>query len=280
MNVKDLLNWGRNELKKNNITDYELIPNILLEHKFNIPRNKVAMSYEDVVTDESYNEFCKYINEIVNGTPVQYITNKQEFMGLEFYVDENVLIPQPDTEILVEKVIESYKDCECKILDLCTGSGAIAISLAKNIEGACFWASDISNKALQIAKLNAEKNLVHRKISFIESDMFENINEKFDVIVSNPPYIKTDVIETLDAEVQNEPHLALDGGYDGLKFYKIIIENATKFMNDGGMLFLEIGYDQRGSVIELLKQNGNYYDISCIKDYGGNDRAIISKVRG
>ncbi|MBR2744626.1 MAG: peptide chain release factor N(5)-glutamine methyltransferase [Clostridia bacterium] len=280
MNIKDLLIWGRNELKKSNITDYEIIPNILLEHTCNISRNKLAMSYEMHVSDEDFQKFSKCINKVISGIPVQYITNKQEFMGIEFYVDENVLIPQPDTEILVEKVVELFKDRACKILDLCTGSGAIAISLAKIIDNASVSASDISSKALQIAKLNAEKNLVHRKINFIESDMFENINDKFDIIVSNPPYIETDVIDTLDEQVQSEPHIALDGGHDGLKFYRIIIENAVKYMNEGGMLFLEIGYNQKESVMQLIEQNGGFCDTLCIKDYGENDRVIVSKVRG
>ena len=218
----------------------------------------------------------RYIDEIINGKPIQYITNEQEFMKLNFYVDENVLIPQPDTEILVEKVINDFKYKEVKILDLCTGSGVIAISLAKYINRSKIFATDISNKAIQIAKLNAEKNLVHKKIEFILSDMFKNINEdKYDVIVSNPPYIKTEVIKNLDKQVQNEPILALDGGIDGLNFYKIIAENAYKFLNNRGKIYLEIGYDQKDQVIELLKNTFKYKDIICIKDLNLNDRVII-----
>lgn len=238
--------------------------------------------------------------------PLQYITNEQEFMKLKFYVDENVLIPQPDTEILVEQIINDYKEKEVKILDLCTGSGAIAISLAKYIKKSIVTATDISNKALQIAKLNAEKNLCHTRIKFMLSDMFaniengknydnkinntiendENLNKKinnnkdkilFDVIASNPPYIKTDVIKKLDITVQNEPILALDGGKDGLKFYKIIAENAYKFLNENGRLYLEIGYDQKQEVIGLLEKTNKYENIICIQDLAGNDRVIIAK---
>ena len=217
-----------------------------------------------------------YIDKIINGKPIQYITNEQEFMKLKFYVDENVLIPQPDTEILAEKIIDEYSDKEVKIWDLCTGSGAIAISLAKYIKKSNIIATDISNKAIQIAKLNAEKNLVHKKIKFILSDMFKNIeNDTFDLIVSNPPYIKTDVINNLEKSVQNEPNIALDGGEDGLKFYKIIAENAYKFLNNRGKIYLEIGYDQKDQVIELLKNTFKYKDIICIKDLNLNDRVII-----
>ena len=201
-------------------------------------------------------------------------------MNLNFYVDENVLIPQPDTETLVEEVINEYKEKKCDILDLCTGSGAIAISLAKYINESNIVASDISMKALQIAKLNAEKNLVRKKIEFIESDMFNKIyKDDFDIIVSNPPYIKTKVIEKLDRQVKNEPYIALDGGADGLKFYKIIIENAYKYIKNEGKVFLEIGYDQKNELINLFKENNHYENIYSKKDLGGNDRIIVATVR-
>ena len=222
----------------------------------------------------------KYIDKIINGKPIQYITNEQEFMKLKFYVDENVLIPQPDTEIIVEKVIDEFKDKELKILDLCTGSGTIAISLAKYIERCNILATDISSKAIQIAKLNAEKNQVNKKIEFVLSDMFEEIRkDKFDIIVSNPPYIKTEVIKTLDKQVQNEPKLALDGGINGLKFYEIISKNAYKFLNNNGKIYLEIGYDQKNDVIDLLKKTQKYKDIICIKDLELNDRLIVASIK-
>ena len=222
----------------------------------------------------------KYIDKIINGKPIQYITNEQEFMKLKFYVDENVLIPQPDTEIIVEKVIDEFKDKELKILDLCTGSGTIAISLAKYIERCNILATDISSKAIQIAKLNAEKNQVHKKIEFVLSDMFEEIRkDKFDIIVSNPPYIKTEVIKTLDKQVQNEPKLALDGGINGLKFYEIISKNAYKFLNNNGKLYLEIGFDQKENVINLLQKTYKYNEITCIKDLELNDRLIVASIK-
>ena len=280
MILKDLLIFGKQVLNENNIQDADIILKILVQYIFKIEKEKIILYYDKDIENIDVEKYKKYLEKIVKGVPIQYIINNQEFMGLSFYVDENVLIPQPDTEILVQEIIEKYKNTNCKILDLCTGSGAIAISLAKNIENSKVFATDISMKALQIAKLNAEKNLVHRKMEFIESDMFENINEKeFDIIVSNPPYIKTSVISNLDIQVQNEPHIALDGGVDGLKFYKIIIENSYKYLKENGQLFLEIGYDQKDDVIKILNKNKFYYNIYSKKDFGNNDRIVVSTIR-
>lgn len=215
--------------------------------------------------------------------PLQYITHQKEFMKLNFYVDENVLIPRADTEILVEEVINHCKENHEKsysILDLCSGSGAIGISLAKYIENSKVLCADISDKALEIAKKNAKSNNVNN-IEFIKTDMFKNIEEKFDLIVSNPPYIKKDIISKLDIEVQKEPLIALDGGIDGLDFYRIIIDNSNKYLNKNGKLFLEIGYDQKDEVINLLRRSGNFGEIYSKKDLYGNDRAVgasISKI--
>ena len=280
MILKDLLIFGKQVLNKNNIQDVDIILKILVEYVFNIKKEKIILYYDKQLENIDVEAYKNCLDKIIKGMPLQYITNKQEFMGLNFYVDENVLIPQPDTEILVEEIISKYKNKQCKILDLCTGSGAIGISLAKNIENSKVFATDISMKALQIAKLNAEKNLVHKSMEFIESDMFENIKEQdFDIIVSNPPYIKTSIISKLDIEVQNEPYIALDGGLDGLKFYKIIIENSYKYLKENGQLFLEIGYDQKDDVIKILSKNKYYYDIYSKKDLGNNDRIIVSTVR-
>ena len=280
MNLKEILKYGKEELIKNNIEDASIIAKELAEYIFKITRAQIIANNDMEFSKEQTDNYINSIKKISTGIPIQYITNNQEFMNLNFYVDENVLIPQPDTETLVEEVINEYKEKKCEILDLCTGSGAIAISLAKYINESNIVASDISMKALQIAKLNAEKNLVRKKIEFIESDMFNKIyKDDFDIIVSNPPYIKTKVIENLDRQVKNEPYIALDGGADGLKFYKIIIENAYKYIKNEGKVFLEIGYDQKNELINLFKENNHYENIYSKKDLGGNDRIIVATVR-
>ena len=272
MNISELLVNGKHLLK--DIEDGNIKARILLEYILKLSREKIVSNPNIEVSDNNVESYLNKINDIKNGMPIQYITNKQEFMKLNFYVDKNVLIPQPDTEILVEKAIEICNNHgnDIKILDLCTGSGAIGISIAKNIKNANVYATDIKNTVIDIAKQNAKQNNVDN-IEFIVSDMFENIQEKdFDIIVSNPPYIETDVIKTLPTEVRNEPIIALDGGKDGLKFYKIILSEYKKYLKKDGYLLLEIGYNQAKSVGELI--NLNY---SIIEDLAGNDRVIIIK---
>ena len=321
MKYKDAFNLA----KQNNI-DVERT-RILMKYILKDEFNKYSVDTE--LKKEQENFLKNSIEELKNGKPIQYITHEQYFYGNKFYVDENVLIPQPDTEIIVEetlKQINNLKKQNVKILDLCTGSGAIAISILnyfdknigdnssklnvsdfnkyvdnftlesnvklfnknkyktysklkeikennllpnkKNIE---MYASDISKNALKVAYKNEENILKKHMIKFVQSDMFDNIKEKFDIIVSNPPYIKSDVIKTLQKDVQNEPHIALDGGKDGLKFYKIISDNYKKYLEKDGIILLEIGFDQRNDVQTLFEGS------TCIKDFAGNDRVIIYK---
>lgn len=278
MNIEEILKKEINNLKQNNIENSTLKAKILLENILNVKKEYLLIHSEEEVKQEDKIKYENCIKELIKGKPLQYITNKQEFMGLNFYVDENVLIPQPDTEILVEKAIEIAETTQKnKILDMCTGSGCIAISLAKKINNAQITAVDISNSALNVANKNAINNNVENKIKFVNSDMFNNIEEKFDIIVSNPPYIETETINKLEIEVQNEPHLALDGGIDGLKFYKIIANNAFEYLNENGYLLLEIGYNQQNSVTQLLQDIGKYKNIETIKDLGGNYRVVIAR---
>ncbi len=278
MNIEEILKKEINNLKQNNIENSTLKAKILLANILKVKKEYLLIHSEEQVKQEDKIKYENCIKELIKGKPLQYITNKQEFMGLNFYVDENVLIPQPDTEILVEKAIEIAETTQKnKILDMCTGSGCIAIALAKKINNAQITAVDISNSALNVANKNVINNNVENKIIFINSDMFNNIEEKFDIIVSNPPYIETETINKLEIEVQNEPHLALDGGIDGLKFYKIIANNAFKYLNENGYLLLEIGYNQQNSVTQLLQDTGKYKNIETIKDLGGNYRVVIAR---
>lgn len=203
----------------------------------------------------------------------------KEFMKLKFEVNKSVLIPREDTEVLVQEILDVFKNKKnLKILDMCTGSGCIAISLAKYLDSTCsIDAVDLSTDALEVAKRNATLNKV--TVNFINSNLFENVISKYDVIVSNPPYIKKDDIKNLQAEVKREPMMALDGGEDGLLFYREIALKAKGFLVDGGSLVFEIGFDEANEVSEILKENG-YEDITVIKDFGGNDRVIKCKMRG
>jgi release factor glutamine methyltransferase len=276
MKIKDILNNARIKLKEFDVENSGNIARILLANELKTSKEYLTihdlLELEDCVKEKYFNN----IDKLCSGYPLQYITNNQEFMGMKFYVDENVLIPQPDTEVLVEetiKICDIIKKKPLKILDLCTGSGAIAISIAKKCKNAFITATDISEKALKIAERNAKVNNVD--IKFIQSDLFEKINDKFNIIVSNPPYIETGIIKTLPKDVQNEPHIALDGGKDGLDFYRKIAEKSSDFLDVNGILLLEIGYNQKNEVERILKNK--YKDIYCIKDYAENDRVVIAK---
>ena len=280
MQIKEAMRKGMIKLKTNNVKEPNLKARLLMQYILNRPREYILVHDDKQLTLRQNVDYFKLIKKLIEGVPLQHITHQQEFMKLMFYVDENVLIPRPDTEILVEEVIKLAKSINAKkILDLCTGSGAIAVSLAKYIEGSQITATDISRKALSIAKLNATNNNVEDKITFVSSDLFQNISEeKYDIIVSNPPYIKRKVIKTLDKEVKKEPIIALDGGNDGLDFYKKIIGNAYQHLKYKGYLCLEIGYDQKDEVIDLINKEEKYIDTYSKKDLFDNDRIVITKL--
>lgn len=285
MKIKEIIDEGKNILNRNNFEDSSIISKELLCYTLNQNKQYLVINIDKEVNEKEYQQYINNLKEIIEGKPLQYITNKQEFMGLDFYVDENVLIPQPDTEVLVENVLEICKNIKneqtIKILDLCTGSGAIAISLSKilnekNIKNKII-ASDISDKALEVAKRNNETNKTN--VEFIKSDLFEKIEENdFEIIVSNPPYIRDHIISTLSKQVQCEPIIALAGGEDGLNFYREIIDKAHLHIKNNGYLCLEIGYDQKKDVLNLFKDYEKYRDINVVKDLSNNDRCVISKV--
>ncbi len=280
MTIKDTIKKGMIDLKVNGISEPNLKARLIMQFILNKPRQYILVYDNQILTLRQEVDYFKAIKKLIKGIPLQHITNMQEFMKMNFYVDENVLIPRQDTEVLVEEVIKIAQKTNAKnILDMCTGSGAIAVSLAKNIENSHITAVDISAKALNIAKKNARNNLVENQITFVSSNLFENlVGQKYDIIVSNPPYIKKSLIKSLDKEVQKEPIIALDGGEDGLDFYRKIVKQGYQFLKYNGYLCLEIGYDQKIDVIELIENENNYVDTYCKKDLFENDRVIVTHV--
>ena len=278
MTIRETLNKGMIILKSNNIETPKLKARLLLQYILKKSRQYLIVYDNKEIEKKEQWEYFVNIEKIANGMPLQHITHTQEFMKMDFFVNENVLIPRPDTEILVEEVIKLAKTMyKPKILDLCTGSGAIGIAIAKNVPTATVYAVDISGKALEVAQKNAYN--LKAKVKFVKSNLFKNLNNiKFDIIVSNPPYIKKEDIKLLSNEVQKEPRIALDGGYDGLDFYRKIASQAIDYLKFESYLCFEIGFDQKEDVTEIIKDTKHYGDIYCKKDLYGNDRIIISKV--
>ena len=278
MTIREALTKGMIILKSNNIETPKLKARLLLQYILKKDRQYLIVYDNKEIEKKEQWEYFVNIEKIANGVPLQHITHTQEFMKMDFFVNENVLIPRPDTEILVEEVINLAKKIDNpKILDLCTGSGAIAISIAKNVPSAEVLAIDISEKALEVAKKNA--NNLQSKVKFKKSNLFSNIGKmKFDIIVSNPPYIKKSDIKLLSNEVQKDPQIALDGGYDGLDFYRKISSQAIDYLKFGSYLCFEIGYDQQEDVTEIIKDSKHYNDTYCKKDLFGNDRVIVTRV--
>jgi release factor glutamine methyltransferase len=244
-----------------------------------ISKEEMLTYPEKIIDKNTVAKFKRFIEIRAKNMPVKYITNSCEFMSLDFYVDTNVLIPRADTEILVETAINEIKEKGLtKVLDICTGSGCIAVSIAKHCENELeITATDISPAAISIAKKNADKNGVSGNVTFKLNDALSQLPElegKFDIIISNPPYIKTEDINNLSQDIKKyEPIRALDGGADGLGFYRPIASEAVKLLNPGGKSMLEIGFDQGSEVAEILKERG-FSDIEIIKDLGGNDRVV------
>lgn len=278
MTIKQAITKGMIMLKSNNVESPKLKARLLLQYVLDKPRQYIIVYDNKEIDKQQQWQYFVNIEKLTKGIPLQHITHRQEFMKMDFFVDENVLIPRPDTEILVEEVIKiAQKYNSPRILDLCTGSGAIAISLKKFVPNADITAVDISEKALEIAQKNAEK--LEAKINFVKSDLFDKLdNKKFDIIVSNPPYIRKDEIKKLSEEVQKEPKIALDGGEDGLDFYRIIAEQAINYLKTGSFLCFEIGYNQKNDVIKIIEDEQNYKNTYYKKDLYGNDRIIITQV--
>lgn len=278
MTIKEAITKGMIMLKSNNIESPKLKSRLLLQYVLDEPRQYIIVYDKKEITKKQQWEYFINIEKLTKGIPLQHITHRQEFMKMDFFVDENTLIPRPDTEILVEEVIKiANQKYNPKILDLCTGSGAIAISLKKYVPNSEIIGVDISEKAIEVANKNANK--LNADVKFIKSDLFERLKkEKFDIIVSNPPYIKKEEIKKLSKEVQKEPELALDGGIDGLDFYRKITSQAIEYLKTESFLCFEIGYNQKNDVMQIIEDQQNYKNIYCKKDLYGYDRVIVAQV--
>lgn len=280
MTIKEIIIRYSKELEEISSTP-RLDVETLIQKVLDVDRLYILLNLERTLSKDEEKLFNEFINERLNNRPIAYIVGNREFMGLDFYVQEGVLIPRPDTEVLVEEVIELGKNKgPINILDIGTGSGAITVSLAKYLENAKVTSVDISEIALEIGKRNATSNNVDDRITFIKSDLFTNIdkNVKFDIIVSNPPYIKREVIETLDKQVKDfEPYNALEGGIDGLDFYRAITSQAKDYLKEGGILAYEVGHDQSEDVSKLMEKYG-YTNIYTRKDLQQIDRVVIGSI--
>ena len=274
ISYKEALQEATESLESAHIADARIDAVYLLEYLSGRKRLDFILHGDNIIEHEIYNKYRELTARRASHVPLQHLIGSQEFMGLKFHVNEHVLIPRQDTEVLVEEVL---KVCEDKtVLDMCTGSGCIIISISVlgNVKDAV--GVDFSKEALKVAQNNARSN--NTNITFIHSDMFQNLTKTYDIIVSNPPYIRTEEINHLMPEVrEHEPHMALDGDEDGLKFYRIIAKHAGDYLNDGGYLFLEIGYDQGKEVSDLLESHG-FDNIKVIKDYAGLDRVVVAKL--
>lgn len=277
MTYQEIIKKITDELKTAGVPDPETDARFFLEEAAGTDYSHLLMQLRDEVPDEVSASLEKYIEARKHRIPLQQILGFTEFMGLKFYVNEHVLCPRQDTEVLIEQILKNDIGGS-RVLDLCTGSGCIAVSLAK-LGGADVTATDISEEALTVAARNAQENEVD--VHFFRGDLYDALpsDEKYDIIVSNPPYIRTQVIDTLAPEVRDhEPRIALDGDADGLAFYRRIINDAGTYLNEGGRLYFEIGFDQGKAVSELLRNNA-YEDIHVIKDYSHNDRVVAAKRR-
>lgn len=281
MNIGSLLNLATKMLNSKKIDTARLDSQLILGKVLNKDKIYLMINSNEEVEEKDEEEFLKLINKRMENMPIRYILGEVDFMGLDFYIEEGVLIPRSDTEVLVEEVLKIIdKDKELNLCDLCSGSGAIGISLAHYRKNIMVDLIDFYEKPEKISKKNIVRNKLENQVKFIKSDLLkEPIKElkRYDIIVSNPPYIKENVIDTLMDDVKNyEPRTALSGGDSGLIFYERIVEESKKALKENGILAFEIGYDQGDSVRNIMK-NGGYIDINVVKDLAGLDRVVIGR---
>jgi len=277
MNIENTLNQGIKILKANNISNPYLDSEILLSESINKDKKHIILNSKEILDSKQLEAFNSFIERRKNGEPIAYLINKKEFWKDEFYVNKDVLIPRPDTELVVEQVLKIYsKESQVQVLDIGTGSGCILLSILKERLKFHGTGIDISKKSINVSKFNAKKLNLTNRVRFFYSSVDNFKIGKYDLIVSNPPYIKLHSLKYLERDVINfEPKLALSGGFDGFSKIRKVINKANNLIKKNGKFILEIGFNQKNKVKEILKKEGFYVNKS-IKDYGNNDRCIIS----
>lgn len=274
---KDALEYGKQRLLECEIEDANLDAWLLLEYVSGISRSWYFVHEDEEISEDDIEEYQILIEQRGKHIPLQQLTKEAYFYGMKFFVNENVLIPRQDTEVLVEQVLSLSKGKEnLKLLDMCTGSGCILLALLANLKQASGTGVDLSEKALEVAQRNGKELGI--EVSWVQSDLFDKVSGSYDIIVSNPPYIETSVIEGLMDEVKlYEPRMALDGTEDGLFFYREITMQAGKYLKNNGILAFEIGYNQGKAVSEFMKENG-YKEVQVLQDLAGLDRVVTGRI--
>ena len=277
MNIENILNEGINILQKNKIANPQLDSEILLSNLIKRDKKHIILNPKEVLNLEQLGKFKSLIERRKKGEPIAYLINKKEFWKDEFFVNKDVLIPRPDSELIIEQVLKIYsKDVQLQVLDIGTGSGCILLSILKERSNFYGTGIDISKKSINVSKFNAKQLNLTKRVKFFHSSVDNFNNGKYDMIVSNPPYIEQLSLKYLEKDVVNfEPKLALSGGFDGFSKIRKVINKASILIKKNGKFILEIGFNQKNKVIKILKEEGFYVN-KAIKDYGNNDRCIIS----
>lgn len=279
-----ILQWTEQYFQSKEMDTPRLDGDVLLSHVLGKDRIYLYTHYDQPLIQEELDAFRPLVQQRAKGHCVAAIIGEKDFMGLTFKVNDKVLIPRPDTETLIEHVLGTYsKDSHIRILDVCTGPGTILLSLLHYLPNASGVGLEISTDALSVAEENCDRFNVNNRVQLLESDMFSSLSdktEKFDLIVSNPPYIRTGDAKLLSQDVLNEPHIALFGGEDGLEFYRILAKECGTYLKSQGRIAFEVGYNQSEEVSTLLKEVGHYSNIQCIADLGGNNRVVTAVYEG
>jgi release factor glutamine methyltransferase len=290
MTILEALIRATEILRENKIDNPRSTTEIFLSSVLNLKRVELYLNKDRILTQQENEKFNSYLQQRISGKPIQYVTGEVGFFGLEFKIDPRAMIPRPETEVLVSEIVKEFKKTKkefdpLKVVDIGTGSGVIAITLAKELANSLIYATDISKDALELAKENAERNDVEQRIEFIYGDLFEPLIEKnfensIDCVVSNPPYVKDSELGKLDKEIRDyEPKVALLSGEDGIGFHKKITEGAVTYLKSGGLLAFEVGLGDAERLTEFIASNNSYENIKIVKDLAGIKRVVLAMKR-